>query len=77
MKQAVVDWISKEEELTITCDIATISGLVMLTELLVSNKTGVTKLVGFKLMKSKDGEYSAKKLIEILEENLGKFTHNL
>ena len=54
-----------------TCDVGTISGLVMLTELLISDTSGVTKLVGFKLLTSKDGDYLADQLINIMDENLG------
>ena len=73
MKEAVVQWIDGEDAITLTCDIGTLSGLVMLTELLVSDTTGVTKLAGFKLITSKTGAYCAEKLIEILDNTLGNF----
>ena len=61
-----------EENITITCDIATVSGLVMLTALLVSDKTGDTKLAGFKLVTRKDGKTCANEVMNILTDNLGR-----
>ena len=74
LKQGVVQWLLKEEKVTLTCDVATVSGSAMLTVLVSSDKTGVTKLVGFKLVTAKDGAYLAEQFVSIVKENLGTYS---
>ena len=72
VKEAVIQWLHMEKAITLTLDVGTMSGLVMLTALLVSDTSGKTKLGGFKLITCKDGDVLADTLVSILTENLGK-----
>ena len=72
LKQTCVEWIEKQKAITLTCDCGTISGLVLLTVLVISDETGQVKLAGFRLIAHKDGVFLANSLYAILVDDLGK-----
>ena len=66
LKEKTRAWVDSEKSVTITADIGTMQGLVLLVVLLISDTTGNTKLAGFKLVSSKSGYILANEIVDIL-----------
>ena len=73
LKESCVEWFTSQSSVSVTADIGTMSGLTQITVILISDKTGETKLAGFRLIPCKDGDFCAEQIYLIMTQDLGEY----